>query len=125
MINGAQGIWRRNVRPPQQKMRLDGMGHHYAGAVCIDDILELWQNTEIETAPLRNDFHSQTKVTGSRHEFLWRIALAPFKGHDTAFDSWKLCSLITKFICRAMELQNVLGDGIDRCRFDQGKHPEV
>src|SRR5260370_35842782 len=125
MMKGDPGILPRNVRPPQQKMRLHGMGNHDAGAVFIDYLLELWQNAEIETAPLRNDFYCQTKVTGSRHKFLWRIALAPFKGHDTAFDSWKLSRLMTKFICLAMELQNVLGDGIDRCRFDQGKHPEV
>src|SRR6266404_8374831 len=101
-------------------MRLHGMSHHDGGGSLPDYLLELGQHPKVETSTLRNDVNRQSQLASCPHKFVPRFALVlkSFKGHHTAFDTRKLCVLLAEFINRAMELQNILGDGIDRCRFD-------
>lgn len=96
------------------------MCHHNGGAALPDYLLELRQHAEIEASPLRNDVNGHSQLASCCHKFVRRPAVgrASFKGHHTAFDTGKVRVLLTEFTGRVMELQNILGDGVDRRRFD-------
>ena len=99
------------------------MGHHEVGAVIINYLPELWQDAEVKTPALRNDFYGQSQFAGGRHKFVWRFSSfgLPFKSDYDAVDCRKVGGAMTEVLCRAMELQNAFRDGIDRSRFDQRK----
>ena len=92
--------------------------------LLFDDFSESGERAEIEATALRNDYNFQARLPRGGDEFsrrLTAVAIA-FERDDARDDLRKVGRLFVEFTRRAMKLQDVFRDRVDRCRFDDGKN---